>query len=221
MNFKDRLQSLLDEHELTQAELSRRAKISRATISLWFTGNVTEPSGKNLVKVSKALRVRPEWLATGIGTKEWGEKVGQTEYEGGNCFVVYRVHIKFFEGSREFSTESIGDNMAPILFSQEWYKKNDFNPEELFAIKVTGSAMEPGLYDGDWVVVNTADVKPRDGVAFAINDEGEAVVRRLFKVNNQWLAASDNPDKRIYRDKPITEETFVLGRIVHKQSERI
>lgn len=81
--------------------------------------------------------------------------------------------------------------------------------------------MEPGLYDGDWVVVNTADSTPRDGIAFALSYDGEVVVKRLFRSEETWVAASDNHDKRIYRDRPLNGDTFVIGRIVHKQSERI
>ncbi len=220
MSFKDRLQSLLDEKRLRPADLSRLSGVSTGAISLWIRGKVTNPDGRNLVKASRVLRVRPEWLSTGLGAKEWGEKVRLAKYEDDN-YPVSRVNINFSDGTGKFSTEPTGDNMAPIFFSQEWYEKNNYHPDELFAIKVAGPAMEPSLYDGDWVVINTADTTPKNGVAFAIHDEGDAVIRRLFKINSQWLASPDNSDKRIYREKPMTEENFIIGRVVHRQGDRI
>lgn len=219
MNFNDRLKSLLGEKGLIAAELAKLSGIPPAIISLWLKGG-TEPNGRNLVKASIALRVCPEWLLEGTGAKEWGTKVQQAECEDRN-YPVSKVKINFSDGTRKFTTESIGDNMTSFFFPVAWYTKNKYLPNELFAIAVTGSAMEPALYDGDWVVINTADTTPKEGAVFVIHGEGEAVIRRLFKINNQWLAASDNPDKRLYRDKPITEDVFIIGRVVHKQSERI
>ena len=81
--------------------------------------------------------------------------------------------------------------------------------------------MEPGLYHGDTVVVNTADTEPKDGKVFAVNYEGELVVKRLVRDAGQWWLRSDNPDQRRYPPKVCGEGVFVLGRIVHKQSEQL
>jgi phage repressor protein C with HTH and peptisase S24 domain len=81
--------------------------------------------------------------------------------------------------------------------------------------------MEPTLYDGDVIVVNLADALPREGEVFAINMEGEPVVKRLTKQGGEWLAASDNQDKRRYRDKPLSPDAIVVGRVIYRQSEHI
>lgn len=134
---------------------------------------------------------------------------------------IKRVKIKISAGVTGFGVEPLNDDHAPIVFSKSWYDRNGYRPEALIAIKVSGASMEPGLYEGDWVVINTADVEPRDGAVFALNYDGEPVIKRLFRSDGQWVAASDNQDKRIYRDRPMNGETFVIGRVVHKQSERI
>ncbi len=49
---------------LTQAELARRLDISRASVSIWESGgNVSQ---ENVLKLTKILRVRPEWLQYGV-----------------------------------------------------------------------------------------------------------------------------------------------------------
>ncbi len=111
--------------------------------------------------------------------------------------------------------------MTTISLPAELYQGNNYDLDKLIAITVDGPAMEPSLFDGDWVVINTADITPKDGVAFAVHEEGEVVIRRLFKVNNQWITSPDNLDKRIYREKPMTKENVILGRVVHRQTNHI
>jgi phage repressor protein C with HTH and peptisase S24 domain len=134
---------------------------------------------------------------------------------------IKRVKIKISAGVTGFGIEPLNDDHAPIVFSRAWYENNGYKPESLLAIKVNGASMETGMFDGDWVVVNTDDVMPRNGVVYALNLDGETVVKRLFRTDGVWVAASDNQDKRIFRDRPLNGDSFIIGRIVHKQSERI
>jgi phage repressor protein C with HTH and peptisase S24 domain len=82
--------------------------------------------------------------------------------------------------------------------------------------------MEPSLHEGDTVVINTADTTPKDGEVFALNYEGESVIKRLVRDAGDWWLASDNADKRAYPNKRWVDGlSFIVGRVVHKQSERI
>jgi phage repressor protein C with HTH and peptisase S24 domain len=81
--------------------------------------------------------------------------------------------------------------------------------------------MEPGLYDGDTVVVDTAQTEPLDGEAFAVNYDGELVVKRMIRDAGQWWLSSDNPNQAKYPRKACTENTHIIGRIVQKQSMHI
>jgi phage repressor protein C with HTH and peptisase S24 domain len=81
--------------------------------------------------------------------------------------------------------------------------------------------MEPALWDGDLVVINTADTSPHDGDAFAMNYEGELVIKRLRRDAGEWWATSDNADQRRFAPKRCTEDVKIIGRVVYKQSERI
>ena len=217
----ERLKSALVDAGISQAELSRRVGVSRATVSLWFSGTTKDFSGENLIKTARALGVSVSWLSTGRGKRHIDER-SEIAFDGNPEFPsIRRVKLKLSAGVTGFGVEPVHEDHAPIVFSRVWYEKNGYNPDHMIAISVMGSSMEPGLYDGDWVVINTADATPREGHVFAINFEGEAVIKRLFKVDGMWVAASDNSDKRIYRDKPMNGESFIIGRVVHKQSERI
>lgn len=209
----------------TQKDLAAAIGAGQSTIAGLENGS--RLSSRRVVAMAGALGISPEWLAEGKGTPHASTEVagavgvGVLEGPNDNYPAVRRVNLRLTAGISGFAVEPLEEDLPPIMFSRHWYDKNGYKPEKLLAIRVHGASMEPGLYDGDWVVINTADTAPKDGQVYALNYDGESVVKRLFKMDGQWCAASDNPDKRIYRDRLVTELTFVVGRVVHKQSERI
>ncbi|WP_318826107.1 XRE family transcriptional regulator [Burkholderia thailandensis] len=217
----DRLRAALQEAQMNQSELARRVGVTRGAVSFWLTSATTSLAGENLLKVASALSVSPNWLATGRGRMKPATPQEISLQENPEYPAIRRVKIKISAGITGYGIEPLEEDHAPIVFHRSWYESNGYDPEKLLAIKVAGASMEPGLYDGDWVVVNSADTSPRDGVAFALSFDGEVVIKRLFRTEGHWVAASDNQDKRIYRDRPLNGDTFIIGRVIHKQSERI
>lgn len=134
---------------------------------------------------------------------------------------VRRVRFKLSAGASGFAVDYVDDDMAPIVFQRQWFDRHGYTPSELLATKVANGSMEPGLYHGDTVIINTGDTNIVDGEVFAMNYEGELVIKRMVRDASQWWLASDNPDQRRYPRKVCNEDVFCLGKIVLKQSERI
>jgi phage repressor protein C with HTH and peptisase S24 domain len=134
---------------------------------------------------------------------------------------IRRVRFKLQAGASGFGVEYLNEDGAPMVFHQDWFRSRGYEPSNLFAVKVSGASMEPGLFEGDVVVVNTAQVMPKDGQVFAVNYEGEMVVKRLHRDAGHWWLRSDNTDKIRYSDKQCHAGVFLLGEVVHKQSEHI
>lgn len=136
-------------------------------------------------------------------------------------YAVPRVKFKLSAGVSGFAVECEAGNGKPIFFRKDWIDTNGYAPEALFAVRVSGQSMEPSLWDGDLVVINTADAKPIDGTVFAVNFEGEMCIKRLKRDAGQWFACSDNPDQRRYSPKRCTEDVMIIGKAVYRQGERI
>lgn len=134
---------------------------------------------------------------------------------------VRRVKFKLSAGASGFAVDYVDDDLAPIVFQRQWFERHGYTPADLLAVKVANGSMEPGLYHGDTVIVNTGDNNIVDGEVFAMNYEGELVIKRMVRDDGQWWLASDNPDQRRYPRKVCNEDVFCLGKIVLKQSERI
>ena len=125
-------------------------------------------------------------------------------------------------GVSGFSVEPEEEDGPPIFFRNDWLLQRGYKPYNLIAIKVKGQSMEDKLYEGDMVVINTAEAEPIDGKVFAVNYEGEPVIKRLVRDSGSWWLASDNPDQRRFPRKECTQSScIIVGRVIHRQSEQI
>jgi len=83
-------------------------------------------------------------------------------------------------------------------------------------IRVRGGSMEPGLFDGDHIVVDTADRTPRaKGGVYVIRIDDAVMGKRVAMVDGELMATSDNPAAG-----PIPEgQIVVIGRVVWQMRE--
>lgn len=78
-------------------------------------------------------------------------------------------------------------------------------------IRVRGSSMEPGLMDGDHIVVDQTDTTPDERGGIYVIRLGDALmVKRVARAGGRLAARSDNPLSPPLPDGPIT----VIGRVV-------
>lgn len=215
----ERLKNAREAANLTQPELASKAGVSQGTIGNIESGIRKRP--RDLLSIASALNVNPEWLETGKGQMQ--PIIGQPiDLDNNPDYpAIRRVKFKLSAGVSGFSVDYQNGSGNPLVFRRDWYENNGYTPSKLFATYVANGSMEPGLYDGDTVVVNTDQIEPKDGHVFAVNYEGELVIKRLVRDDGQWWLASDNPDQRRYPRKVCHEGVRLLGEIVHKQSERI
>ena len=142
-------------------------------------------------------------------------------HPGGNRLPIRRALFKLSAGVSGYEIEYENGESEPIFMARRWFEQNHYKPEKLIALKVNGRSMEPKMYDGDLAIVNTESTTPKDGVVFAVNYEGEMVIKRMKRDSGQWLLASDNPDKARFGDKVCTEACYLLGEVVYLQTETI
>jgi phage repressor protein C with HTH and peptisase S24 domain len=133
---------------------------------------------------------------------------------------IRKVKLRLSAGITGFSVEPEETDGNPISFRKEWFFSHGYRPEMLIAIGVKGDSMEPTMSQGDTVVINTADKTLKDGKIFAINYEGEAVIKRVERNIGQWWLVSDNLDQRQYPKKICAGDAcIIIGRVVVLQRE--
>lgn len=135
---------------------------------------------------------------------------------------IMKVKIKVQAGITGFQVEPEHYEGETHGVPTHWVQREGLHKASLLSIVVRGDSMEPSLYDGDTVVVNTADKKMVSGAVYVINYEGEAVVKRMIRDAGQWWLASDNPDQRKYhRQLCKGAECIVIGKVIRKESTHI
>lgn len=135
---------------------------------------------------------------------------------------IRRVKIKVQAGITGFQVEPEDYDGETQGVPTKWILKEGLSRDALVSTTVRGESMEPALYDGDVIVVNTRDTKPVSGAVYVVNYEGEAIVKRMLRDAGQWWLTSDNADQRKYhRQLCKGAECIVIGRVVRKESTHI
>lgn len=137
---------------------------------------------------------------------------------GPDYVAVERVLLKVSAGVTGFQVEHLYGNGPPIFFRADWLASKGYKPSRLFALRVSGESMEPHLYDGDLVIINSEDASPRDHEVYVVNYEGEVLIKRLLRDAGEWWLTSDNPR---YQSKRCHEQALLLGRVIYRQTEHI
>lgn len=220
MSIGDRIRQLREKAGLSQSDLAMKAGVSQGTISQ-LEKNPNQKT-KHLVAIARVLDCSVDWLEKGTGPIERPKKVAIVPEELDQFIAIRKVVFRISAGVSGFAVDFLDDgDGAPLFYQKAWFDSRGFSPDDLYAIKVRGASMEPSLTDGDTIIVNTADTQLKDGEVFAVNYDGELVIKRLVKDSGEWWLSSDNLDQRRYPRKRCDDHTFVVGRVVHKQSERI
>lgn len=132
------------------------------------------------------------------------------------------VQLQPVPDKHAYKIKSLDEVGAFIAFRHDWLKQRNYESSQLLAMPMNDEGMRPTLANGDLIVVNTADLSPADSAVFAINYEGELRIRRLIRDAGAWWLYCDNPDmQRFPRKQFIEKRCYIIGRVVHRQSETI
>jgi phage repressor protein C with HTH and peptisase S24 domain len=213
---------------MTQRELAAKVGIKQPTLSELETG---ESAGTtNLASIAAALGVSALWLETGKGdstvradeltsptrTLPDAVPVGVLDEIDPNVVDITLVKLRLSAGIMGYMAEPEQGVLRRIRMERAWLEQQGLFAENLIAVRVKGDSMSPRIEEGDIVVLNTADRRPAEGVAFAANLEGESVIKRMSRRLGRWYLVSDNIDQKRYPPQVCEGDRCILvGRVVH------
>ncbi len=145
------------------------------------------------------------------------------ELPEGEYVFVPRLNIQLStgHGREQIDVDLIKDK--PQAFRADWIRELRLKPAGLASMRVTGDSMEPRLYSGDAVVVDTADTEVLDGKAYALWYDGGERIKRLFRLPGGGVRiVSDNRDKypSIDLSADQCQHVRIIGRVRHVASTR-
>lgn len=223
--YRSKLRQLISQHRSQSAFADAIGK-SPAQVSQWLSegarGRHLSPTSAR--QIEKTLGIAHGWMDQPDAPENpWIDTLPYGDEPDTDVYVeIKRVSLRLSAGISGFAVDHCDDSDAASLwFRRAWLARRGLNPIKLLALDVQGMSMYPGLKPGDTVLVNTASTEMKDGKVFAVNYEGEAVIKRLVRDAGQWWLVSDNPDQATYPRKLCDEHSIIVGQVVHKQSEEI
>lgn len=220
-----------------QSEMARYIGVTPQAVQKWMAG-VTEPRGKNLEMAAEFLGVTPAHLKFGILVEGAAEeqlvqehlrklkpgsfmRVDGADHDDPRLTIIPKVRLRLTAGLSGFEVEPEPYDGGSTTVPTDWIERNGYSRDKLIAITVRGESMEPTFYEGDLVVINTADIQPVAGAVYAVNYEGEPAIKRLARDAGRWWLVSDNVDqRRYYRQSFHSDTSQIIGRVVRKETER-
>lgn len=174
--FQNRLQKAINIRNIKPVELHEKTGISESLISKYLSGNAIARQ-KKLSLLSDALSISPVWL---MGYDVPMESIPIKNIEKFNIPVLGTVKAGYDYLAQEniVGYESI-DNVS--------------NPEEYYALQVTGDSMEPLFSDGDIAIVHKQDDFESGNTCIVLINGDEATVKKVVRMEDGIDLIAMNP----------------------------
>ena len=176
--IKDRMREALDVKGLRAVDIVERTGIPKGSISQYMLGKV-EPKQNRLIPIANALGVNMYWLQ-GYDVPMGKDYIYSSE--------VIPNRINFYE------RVAAGDSKNNVIDTyMELIRILPRNPEEYFAVRVSGDSMLPTISDGDTVLVRRQNDVENGEIAVVNINGDDATIKRVYKSEQGITLVADNP----------------------------
>jgi transcriptional regulator with XRE-family HTH domain len=203
--------------KLNQSELARLVGIRPQSVQSWESGN-TVPRLQILPEVARALGVEVRDLAAGAELGVPAGLGGKREKRAIDSPEMMRAEFAVFDAppatlrappappapSNSMSIKALRTAAAldisveMIVVSPTWAQRYlpGRDPSKLKGVDVRGDSMEPTLFSGSWVVLDTSQRNLDLDAIWVLRDRArdELYIKRVQRrFDGTWLVISDNP----------------------------
>ncbi len=240
MSFGEKLRALRNAKTLSLQELAWRMNVSRQTIHEWETGK-SKPRMERVAMLAESLGVsqgdllddamepltpEPRWSAREpVATYPTLQPILAWEHPEdlpeGEFVMVPRLGVRLSAGNGHEQVEIEFGKATPQAFRAEWVREKRLRPNKLAAMNATGNSMEPAIFNGDSLLVDTSQTEVLDGKVYALWYDGGERVKRLYRLPGGGLRIkSDNSDfPTVEVTAAQLEHVRILGRVVHRSGD--
>lgn len=219
----------------TQEQLGAALNLTKGNISAWENDR-HDPSFDQIMQISRltgfAISASPDISMTGLSVQEPEPPYGHAaqppmspilawehpdDLPEGEFVMIPRLDVTLSAGPGREQHVDVGfTKSVPQAFRADWIRAERLKPAKLAAMTAKGESMEPAIFDGDSLLIDTSQTEVQDGRVYALWYEGGERVKRLYRLPGGGLRIqSDNP-KHLSIDIPPTQTDAVriIGRVV-------
>lgn len=189
MSIGARLQELREQRGLTLKQAAAVADTTRQSLSQIEKGQTQVPSGSKLEAWARFYGVTLSWLTTGKGVKD-----ADTALDDG-----YRNITAYAQAAGLSDGEEVAEYQEThsLKFKASSLNRKHLQASSLAVIYGKGDSMLPRIHDGDAILFDRHDIKPRNETLFVIRFDGAGAdaysVKRCRKVGKIVMFESLNP----------------------------
>ena len=208
MEFKDRLNMLLEHKNVSQRQLALAIGISPQSVQQWAKG-LAKPSSDRVESVAEFFDVTPSYLM-------FGEEVAGQELDDDTVSIPV-LNVRGSCGINHAITDMV--EMVKLLrVAKKWLveKVGMVNFKKLHIITAVGDSMSPTFSDGDFVIVDTSKTEVIGDGVYAVRAGGGIFIKRVQrKLDGGVTLLSDN-EKYKPMDVPVEDldSMSVIGKCI-------
>jgi len=221
---------LFDRDKTNPNALTDRVGLSQPTLHRLLKGQTGRPSADTLRRIAEHFGVTVDDLlrrdlSAGAPTADKDANVVALHPDEAtplDSIQVKEYHVSFSAGNGHQATFDVIEESEPATYRLSWFRKTGVKPKNARRFKVVGDSMEPFLFAGDSVLIDTAETDPAriiDGKLYAIRYGNDLRIKRLFRrLDGTLVLRSDNA---AYKDEEVPpeladEHISILGRVRDK-----
>lgn len=206
----------------SQIELARALGVNRSAITQAKVRDAVPQ--KWILLLARRFSLSPDWLEFGRGKSG---AAGGAAFVPGNtplrplaldtagdeeCVYVPKASARLCAGGGSFEVDDSAVEKFPMPL--RWLSRLG-SPSHMVFMDVVGDSMEPGIMDGDTVLIDRANSRHADGGVLAVGFEDAIYLKRVVQKNGGIQLHSDNAAHvpiKIYGDE--LDSFRIIGRVV-------
>jgi transcriptional regulator with XRE-family HTH domain len=215
MSFQKRLAQARAAMDWSQIDLAAAINAAQSTVASWESGK-NEPDLATIVRIAKAVKRTPEYLAFAVDDGIGPDMVAVNEFD-----------VRAVSGPG--GLQEVWEDHQPdairhryVLSRSAFRQQFGTDPEGAVVFEVIGDSMAPTLLPGERVFVNIRDRAPSPPGIFVVWDGLALVLKRV-----EFIAHSDPPRVRIISDNArhepyerLIDEAYIQGRVIGSWQRR-
>ena len=234
--LRKNLAHLIEMYRINPTVLAKATGVQQPTIHRILTGESGDPRTATLQPLADYFSVSVEYLRSGdieqdpnlnkimgrVGGDANVLALHREDETPADSVQIKEYRVSFSAGNGHQATYDVIEESEPATYRLSWFQKTGVKPANAKRFKVTGDSMEPFLFPGDSVLVDTGESDPtqiHDGKVYAIRYGNDLRVKRLYRrLDGTLILRSDNP---AYGDEEVApelaeEHISILGRVRDK-----